>query len=135
MAEIKRDQLLGFNVDVDWRDRFYLEQRMGGWQAAKEQVYDLDGHHRMFPINSGRAFGLLVACDEIERREWRHQRRLISILDERLLTLPMNPPSSTFSPVSRMRHLWLVDRKATMPRVARAVVRGVRQAVGPRRRS
>lgn len=95
---------------VDWRDRFYLEQRMAGWQSPKEQLYDLYGHQRFFPINSARTFGLLLAVDEQRRCGGAHQRELIGMLDDRLLGQPFNPPGKTYGTARRIGHLLLVDR-------------------------
>ncbi|MGF1596223.1 MAG: hypothetical protein ACFCVK_04730 [Acidimicrobiales bacterium] len=89
---------------LDWRDRFYLEQRMAGWQASKEQLYDLDSHERMSPLNSAAALTALLRPDESERRDGSAQRELLRTLDLRLLSEPINPPGRSFPQWRRLEH-------------------------------
>ncbi len=110
---------------VDWRDRFYLEQRTAGWQAAKEQLYDLHGHLRFFPINSARIFGLLLAIDPALRRDGSHRHALIAMADDRLLRHPFNPPGADYPTITRVRHLLTVDPTG-------AAFRSVRKAINRR---
>lgn len=107
---------------IDWRDRFYLEQRTSGWQAAKEQLYDLHGHQRFFPINSARVFGLLLAIDPEIRSDGSHRRALIAMADERLLCEPFNPPGERFGLGRRATHLLTVDRRGASGRILRRAV-------------
>lgn len=104
---------------IDWRDRFYLEQRTAGWQAAKEQLYDLHTHHRYFPINSARIFGLLLSIDPELRQDGSHRRRLIEMAEPRLLSEPFNPPGKMFGFRQRATHLLTVDRRGAVRRTAR----------------
>ncbi len=108
---------------VDWRDRFYLEQRLAGWQAAKEQLYDLNRHQRMIPINSARTIGLLLAVDPERRRTGDHRRELIALADERLLDEPFNPPGATFGLAAQLAHGLSVDRAGLARRVRRRLRR------------
>ncbi|MEM9563996.1 MAG: hypothetical protein AAGA93_15345 [Actinomycetota bacterium] len=108
---------------VDWRDRFYIEQRLAGWQAAKEQLYDLNRHHRMIPINSARTIGLLLAVDPERRRTGDHRRQLIALADERLLAEPFNPPGATFGLATQLAHGLAVDRVGLVRRVRRRLRR------------
>ena len=49
---------------LDWRDRFFIEQRQAGWLGAKEQLYDL-GRLERFPIlNSALNYSLLLGVPE-----------------------------------------------------------------------
>lgn len=77
---------------LDWRDRFYWEQRMGGWLAASEQAMDLVPCARLLGANTRHQLSLLLSLEVEERRGGRHQRRLIERMAPRLLSLPVNPP-------------------------------------------
>lgn len=85
---------------LDWRDRFYIEQRLAGWQSAKEQLYDLVQLERFFPINSARNYALLLEIDESYRIGAQHQLDLIKKTVPQLLKDPCNPPDRYFNPVS-----------------------------------
>ncbi|MEM7323186.1 MAG: hypothetical protein AAF531_08880 [Actinomycetota bacterium] len=104
---------------VDWRDRFYMEQRAGGWQAAKEQLYDLHRHHRFFPVNSARTIGWLFAIDPTLRSTGRHRRELIALADDRLLAEPFNPAGNAFPRRTQIAHAVRVDRRGLAGRVGR----------------
>lgn len=109
---------------IDWRDRFYLEQRTAGWQAAKEQLYDMHNHQRFFPINSARTLGLLLAIDPAIRRAGSHKRLLIEMAEPRLLNEPFNPPGRDFPLRTRAAHLLTVDRRHAIGRALRRLRRG-----------
>ena len=81
---------------LDWRDRFYLEQRTAGWQSAKEQVYDMQPHERFFPINSARTYSLLLSMPEHRRMASGHHRDAIRLLAPALDRYPYNPPERYF---------------------------------------
>ncbi len=104
---------------LDWRDRIYLEQRTAGWQAAKEQVYDLNRHERFFPINGARTIGLLLAIDPERRVTGEHRRDLIERAEPRLLAEPFNPPGSSFPRRTQLGHVLAVDRGGLAARVRR----------------
>jgi hypothetical protein len=78
---------------LDWRDRFYIEQRLAGWQSSKEQVYDLVALERFPVINAGRCYALMFEIDEPARAAQRHQRDLIERLCPALAKFPANPPT------------------------------------------
>ncbi len=123
LLEVDRQQRDGGDQhQVDWRDRFYLEQRMAGWQAPKEQLYDLHRHERFFPINSARTFGLLLAVEEERRRGAAHQRELIAAIDDRLMAEPFNPEGRSFSPARRLGHILRVDRTGAPKRLGRRLL-------------
>jgi hypothetical protein len=79
---------------LDWRDRFYIEQRMGGWQSSKEQLHDMIALERFPPINSGRCYALMLEVDEAARAEQRHQEDLVRRLCPALAEFPANPSPS-----------------------------------------
>ena len=41
----------GHQDGLEWRDRFYLEQRAGGWISAGRQGFDLTGRRMVLPAN------------------------------------------------------------------------------------
>jgi hypothetical protein len=82
---------------LDWRDRFFLEQRQAGWLSAKEQVYDLLPLRRFFGLNAATTHALLLSIPESERLGSRVQRELIRRLAPDLDELPYNPPAEALS--------------------------------------
>lgn len=88
---------------LDWRDRFYLEQRMAGWLAAKEQLFDLAPLERVMPLNAAVIHALVLGFDD----EWRHRvgvhAELIRRAAPELLAWPFNPPASTFGAGEALR--------------------------------
>lgn len=78
----------------DWRDLFYLDQRLCGWRSLCDQFYDgLPGS--LVQLASSQAMlDLLLSCTEIERRRGALQRGLIQQCAPRLLEFPLNPRKS-----------------------------------------
>ncbi|MEQ8998161.1 MAG: hypothetical protein RID53_16835 [Coleofasciculus sp. B1-GNL1-01] len=93
---------------LDWRDRFYIEQRLAGWQSSKEQLYDLDDVERFFPINSSRNYSLLLSIEEKRRLNFQHQVELIQRIAPELLNYPINPDNWYFGMV-RGLYIRLLD--------------------------
>ncbi|MCG8466846.1 MAG: hypothetical protein MJB57_01355 [Gemmatimonadetes bacterium] len=83
---------------LSWPDRFYIEQHACGWQSAKEQLYDVDGHSRFFVLNSAYFFGLACSVDPSIRAERRLLGDLIRRLAPELLEYPINPPAWRLGP-------------------------------------
>lgn len=81
---------------LDWRDRFYIEQRLAGWQSSKEQVYDLSEIERFPVINAARNYALLLGLEEGCRVDAKHQVELIHRIAPELLKYPCNPPDKYF---------------------------------------
>ncbi len=108
---------------LDWRDRFYLEQRLGGWLSALEQSLDLIDATRFYVANSAAVYGLLLSLDPERRRTGEHQRELIRRLAPRLLELPFNPDEDRFTRWERLRHRWREDPLAVVRAAARRVAR------------
>ena len=82
---------------LDLRDRFYIEQRLAGWQSSKEQVYDMLPLERLPIINSARCYALLLSVDEGRRASQQHQRDLVERLCPPLAGFPHNPPTAELS--------------------------------------
>ncbi len=83
---------------LDWRDRFFLEQRQAGWLSAKEQVYDLDSLERFPILNSARIYSLLLSIPESKRLGSLVQVELLKQLAPKLLKYPFNPADTYFNP-------------------------------------
>lgn len=81
---------------LDWRDRFYLEQRLAGWSSSIEQSVDLTPGDGFFAINSRASFSSLMALSSETRKRASHHVELIRRMDERLLKLPFNPKASLY---------------------------------------
>jgi hypothetical protein len=76
---------------MDWRDRFYLEQRLGSWNAIVQQGYDVFGSTFFYPGNCLRLFDLLLRHEPARREEGLAQREAIRLLAPGLLKVPINP--------------------------------------------
>lgn len=83
---------------LDWRDRFFLEQRQAGWLSAKEQVYDLNSLERFPILNSAKIYSLLLSIPESKRLGSLIQVELLKQLAPELLKYPFNPPDNYFNP-------------------------------------
>lgn len=81
---------------LDWRDRFYIEQRLAGWQSSKEQLYDLTGPERFFIINSAWSYALLLSIEAERRVGCLHHVDLIRRTAPQLLEYPLNPRDRHF---------------------------------------
>ena len=75
---------------LDWRDRFYVEQRLAGWLSSIEQGIDLTGRERLHVANCADLFSLLLSLPEPTRRSGRHQLELVRMLAPELARFPVN---------------------------------------------
>jgi len=81
---------------LDWRDRFYIEQRLAGWQSSKEQLYDLTKIARIPIINAARNYALMLGIAENRRHQAQYQIDLISRIAPQLSNYPYNPNDDYF---------------------------------------
>lgn len=81
---------------LDWRDRYHIEQRLGGWQSSKEQLYDLDSVERVFVTNAASIHALLLSLPEPYRQTVQHQIDLIRGVIPTLVRYPFNPDDWSF---------------------------------------
>jgi hypothetical protein len=79
---------------LDWRDRFYLEQRVGGWLSAIEQALDLTIPERIHLANAAATISALVALPLEVRIRTQHHVDLIRRSAPELLRHRFNPPDS-----------------------------------------
>jgi hypothetical protein len=112
---------------LDWRDRFFIEQRMGGWQSSKEQVYDLAPLERFPVINAARSNALLLAIDRSEPPDQKFQERLIAALSPELLEYPFNPPDRD---IGLLRTILVKSRDDPLFVLRKAAARGWRARRG-----
>lgn len=81
---------------LDWRDRFFIEQRQAGWLSSKEQLYDLSKLERFPVLNAARNYTLLLGLEESQRLGSLAQVELIRRLAPQLLNYPFNPQDQYF---------------------------------------
>ncbi len=75
---------------VDIRDRFYIEQRVGGWAAAIEQSLDINDFTSIQIANCAELLSILLTCDEKERETLALSYETIKILEPKALEIPVN---------------------------------------------
>jgi hypothetical protein len=78
---------------LDFRDRFYLEQRLGCWGATTEQALDLTGTVRIHISNSHYVFSLMNLAALNEREGGANQKAAIETLTPAIASFPFNPTS------------------------------------------
>ncbi len=110
---------------VDWRDRLYIEQRIGGWLASFEEGVDFTEHTRVHVANSRRLVSLLLGLPEHLRRDGIHQRELTRRMAPRLAAFPVNRPSSV-----RLRAQRRLERELELVRYHGSIRRYTRARVG-----
>ncbi len=81
---------------LDWRDRFFIEQRQAGWLSTKEQLYDLNSLERFPILNSARNYAILLGVCPSQRLGSQLQQASISQLMPGLLKYPFNPKDISF---------------------------------------
>jgi hypothetical protein len=84
------------NPGLDLRDRFYWEQRMGGWGSAISQSFGLADGSWINLANSSYFLNLLLRVPVEKRKEAIHQIDLIRRMAPELLAWPFNPPEHFF---------------------------------------
>ena len=82
--------------NLDWRDRFFLEQRQAGWLGTKEQVYDLANVERFPILNCAYLYSLFLSIPAEQRLGSQIQITLLHRLSPDLMTYPFNPSDFYF---------------------------------------
>ncbi|MBA2561944.1 MAG: hypothetical protein H0V14_03365 [Chitinophagaceae bacterium] len=95
---------------LDWRDRFYLEQRVGGWLSSGEQALDLTDTERLHIINCHDLISLLLSIPVEKRRTSEHHVDLINKMYPSLLLYPFNRPDPRFKKLQKK-----ISRISKMP--------------------
>ncbi|WP_156181434.1 hypothetical protein [Halomonas sp. PR-M31] len=78
-------------LDMDWRDRFYLDQRIGSFGAAHHFYSDYQGLKRLDIANSFWVMKLLLEYSPESRKTGTAQINVIRQVDPKLLSIPINP--------------------------------------------
>jgi hypothetical protein len=92
---------------LDWRDRFFLEQRTGGLASSVEQALDLTAYERIYIANCHSYLARALMLSPDIRCSSRHHVDLIRRMAPELLSFPFNPPDDamvTF--LYRLRDEW-----------------------------
>ncbi|WP_294667199.1 hypothetical protein [uncultured Fusobacterium sp.] len=77
-------------IDINWRDRFFLEQREGAWLSSIEQADDLIKIDRISPLNSEFLVSLLWGLSLKSTNNKNHQKKIIKKIYPELLKYPFN---------------------------------------------
>ena len=80
---------------VDIRDRFYVEQRVGGWAAAIEQSLDMNDFLSVQIANCAELISVLLSCNEEERRVLSLSYGTVRLMKPELLEKAVNPVGLT----------------------------------------
>lgn len=103
-------------LDLDWRDRFYFEQRFGAWASTVQRTLDvLDGNF-FYPANCLWIAHLLLQYSPRERRMGFAQRSVIELLAPPLADLPFNPEPVRARLRKRLAMAYLVTKRAVLLR-------------------
>lgn len=78
-------------LQMDWRDRFYLEQRLGGWASANHQCNDIMVGVLINLANCAMLFQIMLQIPEEERQSGIAQKEIIRLLAPELAKYPINP--------------------------------------------
>lgn len=101
-------------LDLDWRDRFYLEQRFGAWASTVQRTLDvLDGNF-FYPANCLWVAHLLLQYSPRERRLGFAQRSAIELLAPPLAELPFNPEAVRTRLRKRLAMAYLLTKRAVL---------------------
>lgn len=80
---------------IDIRDRFYIEQRVGGWAAAIEHSFDMNDFTSIQIVNCAELLSILLSCNDEERNSLAIAMGAINILEPQALEYDIN--KRTFS--------------------------------------
>jgi hypothetical protein len=100
--------------DMDFRDRLFLEQGMGGWDASAEYGLAATGTRRFSIANSTRVFELLLQERPGSKKAGPLQREMMEAIDPKLFEYPFIKPTRTerlrYRAVDTLRALRLRQR-------------------------
>lgn len=78
-------------IPMDWRDRFYHEQRIGAWASGLRLITDLTDGVDFFPADCAWVIRALLEYPVQARRAGVHQKALVRQLMPALARYPVNP--------------------------------------------
>lgn len=76
---------------IDWRDKFYLEQRVAGWLSSLQQGMDLIQGEKVHLINCQRTLCAMLALPKEKSGEKTYINKLINRMSPELAKFPLNP--------------------------------------------
>lgn len=79
-------------VTMDWRERYFIEQRLAGWHSSTEQALDMINIDRLVPANSFLFYNIHLNLSEEIRKTKAPVTDLINQLYPEVLQVPINPP-------------------------------------------
>jgi hypothetical protein len=100
----------------DWRDQWYLDQRIGGWVAAIEQSLDLVDGERFNIVNCEETYNALLSLPLEMRLTGEHHRALITRMAPALMDIPFNSTADR-SPLARIVARVRIDPRAASRRL------------------
>lgn len=109
--------------DLDWRDRFTIEQRLAGDLSSTEQALDLIGPTRVHLANCTAIVSALLSLPDQIKVTGQHHKDLIARLAPELLDHRFNPPDSRVNQVA-VRVRKRLDQASRAPRKARRMIAG-----------
>jgi hypothetical protein len=74
-----------------WRERFFIDQRLGGWSAAGEQCLDLLRGVSINPANCSAVWDLLLQTNDVDQKTGAAQVECIRLAGLGLEAYPFNP--------------------------------------------
>lgn len=110
-------------LDIDWRDRFYLDQRLGAWLSGIHRITDILDGAFFYPANCLWVFDLLLQHSIQERKEGCVQMRMIRDLAPGLSKFPVNPPRLSVRLKNAIRALLGAERARKLKAYARQLKR------------
>lgn len=120
---------------VDWRDRWYLDVRLGGLGSGAEHALTLTAGHPFIPASSNRFYRFLLQLPREKRETRQHLIDLIDRLCPALNAFPYNEPDGLLRDSARqLQKLTTVLQerglRAATYQVARGVGRRLRRLMG-----
>lgn len=97
------------HVGLDWRDRLYLEQRLGGWLSTAMLVCDLEPVMELLPANCSDIYELMLAVPLEKRLSGEYMIQLINRITPDLLKFPVSPKADYFHPLTKVYWKWRRD--------------------------
>jgi len=77
--------------EYDWKDTFYLDQRIGSWLSTVELALDLIPSKSMHPFSSATLFDLALAAQNESTGKEYLWNQIIMMNEKKLLVTPINP--------------------------------------------
>lgn len=81
----------GRSEGMDWRDRIYLEQRIGGWLSAGLQGFDISGRRMVHIANDRSVISDMLSFPVPQRTDSVHTAALVRHMAPDLAAFPYNP--------------------------------------------